>query len=76
MNKEGRVIQCNQGGWDFNFKESDDRTSMIFNLGVPRFMDTAFLNVEVEPTYVRCNIKEKITQLVWPEEVLCDQAKI
>jgi len=37
-------------------------------------MDTSSLNVDVQPTYVRCDIKDKITQLHWPEEVMIDGA--
>ena len=39
-------------------------------------MDTSSLNVDVQPTYVRCDIKDKITQLHWPEEVMIDGAQI
>lgn len=39
-------------------------------------METNSLNVDVQPTYVRCKIKDKITQLVWPEDIMCEQAKI
>ena len=49
---------------------------MIFELEVPKFMDTSLLNVDVQPTYVRCVIKDKTTQLHWPEEIMSDQSKV
>lgn len=39
-------------------------------------MDTSLLNVDVQPTYVRCEIKGKVTQLHWPEEILVEKATI
>jgi protein TilB len=39
-------------------------------------MDTSMLNVDVQPTYVRCVIKDKVTQLHWPDEVMVDSCKI
>lgn len=39
-------------------------------------MDTSLLNVDVQPTYVRAEIKDKVTQLLWPDEVLVERAKI
>ena len=62
--------------YKYEFKESDDKTMVIFELEVPKFMDTSLLNVDVQPTYVRAEIKDKVTQLHWPDEVLVDRAKI
>ena len=49
---------------------------MIYELEVPKFMDTSLLNVDVQPTYVRCVIKDKTTQLHWPDEIMSDTAKV
>lgn len=73
---DGTVPQANHAKCDFDFKETEDKTSLIFRLAVPRFMQTNDLNVEVEPTYVRCLVKDKVVQLCWPDEVLCDRATI
>eukprot|EP00916_Digyalum_oweni_P026553 GHVL01043611.1.p1 GENE.GHVL01043611.1~~GHVL01043611.1.p1 ORF type:complete len:119 (+),score=33.56 GHVL01043611.1:721-1077(+) len=38
-------------------------------------MDTSLIDVDINPTYVRCNIKGKITQLRLPEEiVICESS--
>ena len=39
-------------------------------------MDTSMLEVDVQPTYVRVVVKDKVTQLLWPDEVLTDGAKV
>ena len=47
--------------YKYEFRESDDKTMVIFELEVPKFMDTSSLNVDVQPTYVRAEIKDKVT---------------
>ena len=39
-------------------------------------MDTSMLEVDVQPTYVRVVVKDKVTQLLWPDQVLTDGAKV
>lgn len=52
--------------------ESDDGTKLFFNLEVPRFMDTSLLNVDLQPTYIRVDVKGKITQIRFPENILVE----
>ena len=72
--KDGNVLQCNQGGYEWTFDETPDKTCITFELGVPRFMDTSMLNVDLQPTYVRVDVKGKITQLCMPEEILVEKS--
>ena len=76
LNAQGKVRQCNQGRYKYSFEDSDDKTQIIFECEVPKFMDTSSLEVDVQPTYVRVVVKDKVTQLHWPEEVLTDGAKV
>ena len=39
-------------------------------------MDTSLVNVDLHPLYVRLDIKGKITQLKFEEEILVDKSKI
>ncbi len=57
----GDIRQCNEGKYEFKFSESSDKTSIIFELWVPKFMDTSLVNVDLNPSYVRVEIKGKIT---------------
>lgn len=45
--KDGRVRQCNQGRYTWSLDESTDKSKLIFNMEVPRFMDTNSLNVDL-----------------------------
>lgn len=75
-NKDGQVRMFNQGGYEWKFDESQDKTKIVFSLAVPRFMDTSMLNVDVQPNYVRVEVKEKVTQIPWPDEVMVDTCSI
>ena len=75
-NLQGDVRQCNEGRYEFLFQESKDKTCILLEVQIPRFMDTSLVNVDLHPNYVRLDIKGKITQLKFDEEVLVDKSKI
>jgi len=75
-NARGEIRQCNEGKFDFNMDEFSDPTKIIFELGVPKYLDTSALDVDVNPLYVRCVIKDKVTQLKLPSEVRSDASKV
>lgn len=75
-NQQGEVRQCNEGRYEFLFQERKDKTCILLEVQIPRFMDTSLVNVDLHPNYVRLDIKGKITQLKFDEEVLVDKSKI
>jgi len=60
-NKEGNIRMFNQGQYEWNFTESKDKCKITFRIAVPKFMDTSSLNVQVEPLYIRIEVKDKVT---------------
>ena len=70
--KEGNIRQCNQGNYTFSLDESPDGTKLIFNLEVPKFMNTDSLNVDLQPQYVRVDVKGNITQIRFDEDILVE----
>ena len=38
--KNGQVRQCNQGKYEWRYDESADKTCVIFEIRLPKFMDT------------------------------------
>lgn len=74
--KNGDVLQCNQGGYEWTFKESEDKTCILFEIAIPKFMDTSLVEVDLQPTYVRCDVKGKITQLKFPDEILVEKSTV
>uniref|UniRef100_A0A8C7E713 Leucine-rich repeat-containing protein 6 n=1 Tax=Naja naja TaxID=35670 RepID=A0A8C7E713_NAJNA len=72
---EGRVLNVNEAKYaSLGFREQ--RRAKLNDL-LPfssRHLDISFLNVDVQPTYVRVMVKEKAFQLVLPEEVKPDSS--
>jgi protein TilB len=75
-NARGEIRQCNEGKYDFNLDDQSEPGKVIFELGVPKYLETSSLDVDVNPLYVRCVIREKVTQLKLPAEVSPDASKV
>ena len=75
-NASGDIRQCNEGKYEFHFSETQDKTCVILEFHVPKFMDTSLINVDLNPMYVRFDVKGKITQLKMPEEIIVERSKV
>merc|ERR1712070_657600 len=75
-NARGEIRQCNEGKYDFNLDDQTEPGYIIFELAVPRYLETGSLDVDVNPEYVRCVIKDTVTQLKLPAEVSPDRSKV
>jgi len=75
-NAKGEVRQANEGKYEWRFDESIDKTSIIFEIKIPKYMDTSAINVDLQPNYVRLDIKGRITQLSIPEDILVEKSKV
>merc|ERR1711865_81699 len=69
---DGRVRQCNQGGYKFSIDETDEE--VIVEVGVSKFLDTSLIDTDIHPDFVRVTIKGKVLQLVLPCEIRTDTA--
>lgn len=75
-NYRGEIRQCNEGKFDFNLDDTTEPGKIIFELAVPKYLETGSLDVDVQPEYVRCVVKDKVTQLKLPAEVAPDRSKV
>lgn len=75
-NVRGEIRQCNEGKYDFRMDDTTDPNVIVLDIGIPRYMDTHSLDVDVNPQYVRCVIKEKLLQLKLPQEVNSDRSSV
>jgi len=75
-NARGEIRQCNEGKYDFEIDDTSDPTKILFELGVPKYLDTGALDVDVNPLYVRCVVRDKVTQLKLPSEIRPDASKV
>lgn len=76
LNSRGEIRQCNEGKYDFAFDEDEAGQWLALELNVPKHLDTAQLDVDVNPNYVRCVVKGKVTQLKLMEEVVVSKATV
>lgn len=66
----------NAGKYEWRFDETPDKTCVVFEIKVPKFMDTQHINVDLNPDYLRLDIKGRFTQLSIPENILVEKSKV
>nr|XP_043870976.1 dynein axonemal assembly factor 11-like [Solea senegalensis] len=71
---DGRVMNVNEPKLGFSLTEDEENNAIVLHLAVYRHMDTSVLDVDVQPTYARVNVKGKIFQMVLPAEVKPDSS--
>nr|XP_033789506.1 protein tilB homolog isoform X4 [Geotrypetes seraphini] len=69
---EGRVLNVNEPKLDFTLTDDEDHNQLILDLAVYRYLDTSLVHVDVQPTYIRVTVKNKLFQFVFPTEVKPD----
>jgi protein TilB len=74
-NTKGAIRQCNEGKYDFSFEEEEGKW-IALEIAVPRHLSIEQIECDVNPLYVRCVIKGKVTQLKLGEEVAVSQSKV
>eukprot|EP00906_Rhabdomonas_costata_P036250 RCo050893 len=74
LEKYGRVLQKNQAKLPYELTEAAGRVEL--RVGVPKFLSTSLIEVDVQPSYVRVIVKGKVLQLVLPREVAPDRCTV
>ena len=74
--KNGNIRQANQGKYEWRYDESSDKTCVIFEIKLPKFMETSMIDCDLHPDYVRLDIKGRITQLSHPEFIIVEKSKV
>jgi protein TilB len=72
----GQVRQANQGKYEWRFDETPDKTCILFEIRIPKHLETSLINVDLNPDYLRLDIKGRITQLSIPEDILVEKSKV
>jgi len=75
--KDGSIRICNQGKYEFLLDEDYFKTGITtFTLKLPKYLDTSQVKVDLNPQYVRCDVKGKITQLKFDYEIKVEGSSI
>ncbi|XP_011879320.1 PREDICTED: protein tilB [Vollenhovia emeryi] len=73
---DGRAYNINQANVPFRLNDEDDPDFVVLEVSVYRHLDTAYIDVDVNPAYVRVTIKGKILQLTLPCEVSVERSNV
>jgi len=65
---DGTPVQMNTAKWPFAVDEDGEKVTV--DVALPKFLDSAQIDADVQPTYVRISAKKNVLQLVLPAEVL------
>jgi len=68
--EDGTPVQMNTAKWPFSIEE--DGAAVYVDIALPKFLDSAQVDADVQPTYVRVTAKKNVMQLLLPAEVLTD----
>lgn len=74
--EDGEIRICNQGRYQFYIEENKPTGIMTFELAVPRHLDTSQIKLDLNVKYVRVEIKGKITQWRFDNEIYTEDALI
>lgn len=75
MAKYGRLLLRNEGKINFRLDE-DDRKVTILTVEPGKYISTSAINIDLQPTYVRIIIKDKLLQLVFNRDVCVEKVKV
>ena len=66
----GEIRICNQGKYEFKLDEDYFYTGITtFELKIPKYLDTSQILVDLNPQYIRIEVKDKVTQIKFDKEV-------
>lgn len=71
--KNGRPLNINQAKIPFTFCD-EDPNQFVLTVKVYKYLDTALIDVDLQPIYIKVTIKGKIFQIVFPEEISIDKS--
>ena len=72
----GEIRQWNEGRYPFKVTEDDDNDRVLVEIFLPKYLTTDLIDVDVNPLYVRFDVKGKIIQLKLPEEIEVEKSKV
>eukprot|EP01017_Pseudomicrothorax_dubius_P016555 TRINITY_DN1877_c0_g3_i8.p1 TRINITY_DN1877_c0_g3~~TRINITY_DN1877_c0_g3_i8.p1 ORF type:complete len:280 (+),score=62.91 TRINITY_DN1877_c0_g3_i8:57-842(+) len=70
----GEIRQCNEGKYDFLLNEWDDPEMTVFEMKIPKYLNTSLIDVNINPKWVSVRVKGKLTQLRLTEEIAVEKS--
>lgn len=76
LNATGEVRQCNEGKYEFQLDELSVQNQLTFELFVPKYMDSSLIDIDLNPRYIRCIVRNKLTQIRFDNEISVSKSTI
>ncbi|XP_039284213.1 protein tilB homolog isoform X2 [Nilaparvata lugens] len=73
FNKDGIPLNVNEAKIDFRFRD-DDFNFYVLELHTYKHLDISFIDIDVQPFYIKVLIKGKVFQLTFDEEIKIAEA--
>ena len=55
FDSNGKALNINEANVDFHYDDSDD-ANLVIEIMIYRYMDSSFINLDVQPTYLRYTV--------------------
>ncbi|KAK6630870.1 hypothetical protein RUM44_003040 [Polyplax serrata] len=69
---DGRPLNINQSRIPFKLTDDDESGCKVLDVSVYRYLDTTLIDVDLHPRYVTINIKGKVLQITFDEDIAVD----
>jgi len=74
LEREGKRLNLNQAKWPFRLDDTSDVNSIELEIGVPKYLTTTAIDVDVQPTYVKVVAEGRTFQMVLQAEICPDKS--
>lgn len=74
LERDGKRLNLNQAKWPFRLDDTSDVNCIMLEVGIPKYLTTTAVDVDVQPTYVKVVAEGRTFQLVLQSEICPDQA--
>ena len=75
-NAKGEIRQCNEGRYIYKLDDDSMTGRVIFELNAPKYMDSSLITIDLNPWYVRCIVRSKLTQIRFDTEISVSKSKV
>lgn len=72
--KNGRPLNVNQAKIPFTFNDENPE-EYILTIHVYKHLDTQLIDVDLQPIFAKITIKNKVFQIVFPDEIFIDKSR-
>ncbi|XP_077990866.1 dynein axonemal assembly factor 11-like [Glandiceps talaboti] len=71
---DGKKLNVNEAKIPFSLSDDEDNNAIVLDVACYKYLDTSLMDVDIQPTHVKVEIKGKILQIVLHEEVNPDSS--